>query len=247
MKGDFKIYFMKYKGVHMNIAICDIDKEFASIIKLKIEEKLGSVDVDIYTDSKLLMQSDKVYDCVFLYMDMPDINGIDMARCIREKYTFTKMIFILSKLDAVVEVMKYNPYRFIRKEHLEEDIKEVIAVLKEKSEEELQYINFTIPGERKPLRFNIKDIVMFEVFRHELKIKLEDKEVRIKATLEILEKTLEAKGFIRVHKSYIANYLWIEDIIRNAVILNNGQRVPLSRQKKQTVIQRLNSLRSNKN
>ena len=88
----------------MNIAICDIDKEFASIIKLKIEEKLGSVDVDIYTDSKLLMQSDKVYDCVFLYMDMPDINGIDMARCIREKYTFTKMIFILSKLDAVVEV-----------------------------------------------------------------------------------------------------------------------------------------------
>ena len=93
MKGDFKIYFMKYKGVHMNIAICDIDKEFASIIKLKIEEKLGSVDVDIYTDSKLLMQSDKVYDCVFLYMDMPDINGIDMARCIREKYTFTKMIF----------------------------------------------------------------------------------------------------------------------------------------------------------
>ena len=125
----------------MNIAICDIDKEFASIIKLKIEEKLGSVDVDIYTDSKLLMQSDKVYDCVFLYMDMPDINGIDMARCIREKYTFTKMIFILSKLDAVVEVMKYNPYRFIRKEHLEEDIKEVIAVLKEKSEEkQLFYI-----------------------------------------------------------------------------------------------------------
>ena len=147
---------MKYKGVHMNIAICDIDKEFASIIKLKIEEKLGSVDVDIYTDSKLLMQSDKVYDCVFLYMDMPDINGIDMARCIREKYTFTKMIFILSKLDAVVEVMKYNPYRFIRKEHLDEDIKEVIAVLKEKSEEELQYINFTIPGERKPLRFIYK-------------------------------------------------------------------------------------------
>mgnify|MGYP000305127717 CR=1 FL=1 len=240
-------YFMKYKGVHMNIAICDIDKEFASIIKLKIEEKLGSVDVDIYTDSKLLMQSDKVYDCVFLYMDMPDINGIDMARCIREKYTFTKMIFILSKLDAVVEVMKYNPYRFIRKEHLEEDIKEVIAVLKEKSEEELQYINFKILGERKPLRFNIKDIVMFEVFRHELKIKLEDKEVRIKATLEILEKTLEAKGFIRVHKSYIVNYLWIEDIIRNEVILNNGQRVPLSRQKKQMVIQRLNSLRSNKN
>lgn len=201
MEGDFKIYFMKYKGVHMNIAICDIDKEFASIIKLKIEEKLGSVDVDIYTDSKLLMQSDKVYDCVFLYMDMPDINGIDMARCIREKYTFTKMIFILSKLDAVVEVMKYNPYRFIRKEHLDEDIKEVIAVLKEKSEEELQYINFTIPGERKPLRFNIKDIVMFEVFRHELKIKLEDKEVRIKATLEILEKLWKRKvlsGYIKV-------------------------------------------------
>ena len=157
------------------------------------------------------------------------------------------MIFILSKLDAVVEVMKYNPYRLIRKEHLEEDIKEVIAVLKEKSEEELQYINFKIPGERKPLRFNIKDIVMFEVFRHELKIKLEDKEVRIKATLEILEKTLEEKGFIRVHKSYIVNYLWIEDIIRNEVILNNGQRVPLSRQKKQTVIQKLNSLWSNKN
>lgn len=130
---------------------------------------------------------------------------------------------------------------------MEEDIKEVIAVLKEKSEEELQYINFKIPGERKPLRFNIKDIVMFEVFRHELKIKLEDKEVRIKATLEILEKTLEEKGFIRVHKSYIVNYLWIEDIIRNEVILNNGQRVPLSRQKKQTVIQKLNSLWSNKN
>ena len=143
--------------------------------------------------------------------------------------------------------MKYNPYRLIRKEHLEEDFKEIIAVLKEKNEEELQYINFKIPGERKPLRLNIKYIVMFEVFRHELKMKLENKEVRIKATLEILEKTLETKGFIRVHKSYIVNYLWIEDIIRNEVILNNGQRVPLSRQKKQTVIQKLNSLRSNKN
>ena len=66
-----------------------------SIIKLKIEEKLGSVDVDIYTDSKLLMQSDKVYDCVFLYMDMPDINGIDMARCIRKKYIYKDDIYII--------------------------------------------------------------------------------------------------------------------------------------------------------
>ena len=231
----------------MKIAVLDEDKEFASVAKTRIEEKMDMAEVDMYTDSRILMESANVYDCMFLNIDMPDINGIDIAKSIKEKGMYTDIIFVSSKQNKIFEAIKYNPFRFIRKNHMEEDFKEVIAALKEKNEEKLKYIDVEIPGERKPLRLNIKDIVMFEAYRHELKMKLENKEVRIKATLEILEKTLAAKGFIRVHKSYIVNYLWIEDIIRNEVILNNGQRVPLSRQKKEAVIQRLNSLRTNKN
>ncbi len=44
-----------------------------------------------------------------------------------------------------------------------------------------------------------------------------------------LEENLAEKGFIRVHKGFLVNYQYIDTITNTAVILTDGQEVPLSR------------------
>jgi DNA-binding LytR/AlgR family response regulator len=64
----------------------------------------------------------------------------------------------------------------------------------------------------------------------------------VKKTLAAIEEKIGNDAFIRVHRSYIVNINWIRDIDDSSLVIN-GKLIPISRNNRQTLMNKLNLLK----
>ena len=160
---------------------------------------------------------------------MPQITGIDIAKKLRIKLESTEIIFVTNKDEMVYDIIQYTPFRFIRKSRLEIEIEEALETyLKKKNHQNAIYFFSTEQG-KKPV--NIVTIVYIEVKSHKLTIYEQDKVFSANGNLNTIEKEISQYGFIRIHKSYLVNFRYINLICQKEVTLDNGNTLPLSRRK----------------
>ena len=62
------------------------------------------------------------YDIYFLDIDMPNINGINIAEKINKFYQDSKIIFCSMRDDLVFDTHSVNSFFFIRKSNVESDL-----------------------------------------------------------------------------------------------------------------------------
>ena len=79
------------------------------------------------------------------------------------------------------------------------------------------------------------DILYVESMQNYLKLHFKDKTLIIYQTMISLEELLPKNSFFRIHKSYLVNILHI-DLITGNKLLINGQELPISRQRKDELL-----------
>ena len=72
-------------------------------------------------------------------------------------------------------------------------------------------------------------IIYVECTNKTLSIVMENEKLEITYKLTDLEEMLKGYGFIRIHKGYLVNYRYIFSIERGEVILDIGERLPVSK------------------
>ncbi len=215
----------------MKIAICDDDQLFTEILREKIEiiftaENLN-FDISIFNNSTNLIDSVSQYDMIFLDVEMPDVSGEKIAhRIIASKYK-TLVIFVTNHDDFVSKSFRYKPFGFIRKNKLDFELQETIFNLKEYLSDNTLLFLFEYQGKTMTVKFH--EIVYIEVIGHYTTMHTVTREFKLLKTLSAIEKQLQHKGFIRTHKSFLVNCDHIFSVEKNCVILNSGQKIPLSR------------------
>ncbi|MBQ8011028.1 MAG: LytTR family transcriptional regulator, partial [Oscillospiraceae bacterium] len=66
-------------------------------------------------------------------------------------------------------------------------------------------------------------------------------EYKVNETLSTLLEKYEDCGFIKTHKSYLVNYLYIYEFRRNCVVLDNQVELPLSKNRTSEIKQQYTS------
>ena len=103
----------------MQIAICDDEKSFRNDLKeVLIEYKTKKrVHIDIYEfeDGNSLLNSNVIFDVVFIDFQMPELNGLETARILRLKNCICSIIFITSYPQFVFDSFEVQPFRFFAK------------------------------------------------------------------------------------------------------------------------------------
>jgi DNA-binding LytR/AlgR family response regulator len=214
------------------IAICDDDENFTlelgHTVKEIFETNLQSYEISIFNDGTALLFSEIEFDVLFLDIDMPNISGIEIANILRKNNTQIILIFVTWYEDMVYTSLKYKPFRFLRKKFIKEEINEVINDLIE----ELNEINefYSIKTNAALSQIKIRDIMYFEVYDHQILIHIRNSDV-LEANLALskIEKRLNNKGFIRIHNSYLVNYVYIFSIEKSEIILDGKIKLPLSK------------------
>lgn len=221
------------------ILICDDDLIFGQLLEKKVKaymkERQIKCETELYTDGNELLEKlrKKTPEAIFLDIDMPAISGMEMAEQIFKNCINTNVIFVTNRDDLVFQAIHYQPFRFIRKEKLEEELEEALGKLMEKIDKDEKMLelqtkdgNVVVP---------LKDVIYLESCKHYLTVYHQDGCSEIRGKISNFEKWMTDYGFIRIHRSYLVNMHYIKTIRANGVELDNDELLPISREKVQEI------------
>ncbi|MEN9571723.1 MAG: hypothetical protein RL172_2954 [Bacteroidota bacterium] len=170
-------------------------------------------------------------DLMFVDINMPDINGIDLVSSLQQKplviftTAYKKFAYNGFELDAVDYLLK--PIDFDR---FKKGVNKAIEILQHKSvakngEEDVLFVR----SEYKMVKILLDEVELIEGLEDYIKINIEGtKPILTLMTMKaILEKLPPAK-FLRVHRSYIVCLTKIVSVMNKKLLLQSGKIIPVS-------------------
>lgn len=219
----------------MQIAICDDDVDFAEKCKRLVEQELVRLheepNVLLYHDGSVFLSEHPACDAVFLDIDMPEVNGFDIAR---ESGLFGEalIVFISRHDELVYSSLRFRPFRFIRKSHLKSELPESIESLSRVIRKRNAGKKYRFLAKTGEVFLDLHDIEYIEIYGHWLHVRVAGGgHIECYGSLSKLEKQLAPFGFLRTHKSYLVNCRYIYSIEKGKVVLDDKTEILLSRYK----------------
>ncbi len=193
------------------------------IIKNTIFHLCYGTDVMVQFSSFQNPSDEKIMDYFDMYIldiDMPDLNGFELANKIYVKYPRAVIVFCTMHENLVYDSFRLNAFYFVRKNNLEEDltysIKKYLSLQSNST-----YIARTTGGIEK---IPYDQIIYFEVTHNDMYIHLENStEIRERKSMQKLSAELVSMGFIQIGKSFLVNMKHIQRINDRKVFLSNNQ------------------------
>ncbi|MDE6209782.1 MAG: LytTR family DNA-binding domain-containing protein [Lachnospiraceae bacterium] len=233
----------------LNIAICDDDLIFASRIETILLEisryRLIEMDIEVYSDGSELWKdvfSGKVFDLLYLDIEMVQLNGIDVAKRIRENNTSVIIIYISNYDNYFIELFEVEPFRFIKKPVDEKIFLSYFDKAYERIIQDEAYFEYKF--NKIPHKILTKDIIYFESSGRLIKVLDTNGEGKFYGKLNILERQLQSGkiSFLRIHQSYLVNYCFIKEISFSKVVLMDGTELQISEDRQKAIRARYNEL-----
>ena len=228
----------------LKIAILDDDKTALMISTSAVEAflKEKAVEYNVFPFSNplnfLASAKEEKFDLSFLDIDMPEMNGLEVANQLSEIAKNGQIIFLSQREDLVFECLKFHPFGFIRKSKLIDDFSLMMNQFYQTiNNTESDETKIDIIDKTKTVSFKIKEIVYIEGDRNYQKVVLKDKTSQnIRVAMGSLEEKLKEYGFIRIHKGYLLNYLYIRSIEGEEVYLTTGGSLPMAKKRKDEIM-----------
>jgi len=188
-------------------------------------------------DALEFITSDKA-DLVFVDINMPDLNGMDFVKSLKEKpgiiFTTAYSEYALDgfKVDAIDYLLKpisYNDFlRAVNKAKL------LLGNIEQKRDSaKASADHLFVKSEYKIMRIELSDIKYIESMHEYVRIHLvNEKPVMTLLSMKTIEEQLPKEKFMRVHRSYIVNKEKIKVVERNRIIFDNNVYIPVSDQYK---------------
>ncbi len=219
----------------LKIAVCDdnkVDQDY--VIKLLREyasENGVILEIQAFISAEQFLfqyAEEKDYHIIVLDIEMEKMNGVELAKKLREDNKEIQIFFVTGFSDYILEGYEVDALHYLMKPVSREKVFSVMkkAVSNLKGEEKVLFVHEN--GEM--LKIMTKNIFYVEVFSHACIIHTTEGNVETKMTISELEKKL-FDGFIRVHRSYLVNLERIKKIAKAEIFLENGNTVPLARRK----------------
>ncbi len=219
----------------MRIAICDDEEIFRRSVCEKINE-IYKDDIDMVlrifergeTLIKDFKENDSAYDIIFLDIEMENINGIDTARNIRKINTDVLIAFLTSHEEFAKDGYEVNAFRYLSKPIREDKLIECIENAKKICDGAKKII---IKYKDEEIILKATNIIYLEAQNKDIYIHTRDNVYVQKNNLSYYENQLKECGFFRVHRSFIINFNYVKSYTNKEVLLDNNEKVNLSRLK----------------
>ena len=223
---------------NLKFYICDDNIDFADRIKKEInlymDDRRDYETVVFNSGVALLKQFDKqVADVVLLDIDMPEMDGFEVASLLQKRKEDILILFVTSHEDKVYQSYDYHPFWFIRKSHMH-DLQVVIPKLLRKIdvEEERKRLTFNLKAVNCVVEIDINTVIYIESYKNDIII--QDRvsgEKRVRCKITDAEKQLYPLNIIRIQNGILVNCRYISKITSREVILTDGTHFGLSRSK----------------
>lgn len=216
----------------LKLALCDDDSALLEILE-KYFDKLddSSLDYDIYFSADELykhIKNQKIrYDVYLLDIEMKGMNGLELARCLREQDSNSLIVFLTSYSKYVFGVFEVITFDFLLKPieyskfvKLIQKIKRYLQITKRTFVFSYRKNSFSIPCE---------EIYYIEKSGRRAYLYTKNKEYIFNMTLDEIWKQLDPTVFVSIYPSCIVNLSYVREIVRNELILKTGNKLYVSK------------------
>ncbi len=166
-------------------------------------------------------------DLIFLDIDMPQINGMDLYKQLKQD---SVVVFITAHSDYAVQGFDLNALDYLLKPFTFERFKKATDKAKEYfSQFSLQKTSghIFVRADYSLQKIIVDDILFIEALDDYLKIHIEgQKTIVARMTMKAILEKLAHSGFMRVHRSYIVPVKKIESL-RNKTIIIKEALIPI--------------------
>ncbi len=218
----------------MNIAICDDEAVFVDTVKKIIDEYKSDSEIELNTfcfnsGYELLALNEKI-DIAILDVEMPDIDGLEVGKRLRDKNANVVLIYITAYGKYLDDSLDLNAFRFFEKpvderrfcKGFDRAIKRVYElssniVVKENSE------LFKIPT---------NDVIFIEIesdTHRKTRVITQERVYTSTKKMDYWEEQLADNNFAKPHKSYLVNLNHISKYNESKIQLAGQYSIPISR------------------
>lgn len=235
----------------IKFALCDDNADYIENtlkpVLLSAVARSGVV-AEIYTyndGNELIKDFERLSGCdvVVLDIDMPTINGKEVAQKLRVLDSSFFLLFVTSYKSEIYSTIPYRINAFLPKDMARADMeKEFQRVIGEFQKFKPQYELFETEekGEHFAIRIALDDIFYFSCVSRTIYLHTGSRRYRLcgKKLSKIADKYLD-KGFFEVCRGYIVNISKIKSVNNLDAELDNGETVPISRRKTKELLERI--------
>jgi DNA-binding LytR/AlgR family response regulator len=212
---------------------CITDFANNSGISISVESFKAGLDfLDVYNSN---------YDAIFLDINMPHLNGLDVARKIRQIDDEVPIAFVTNIAKCAINGYEVGAIGFVLKPVTYADIETVLKKAIKIASSREQTIIVKSNGNLK--RVNVSGVCYVEVQNNTVYLNMSDSSVLpVRTTLTDIEtKLLESnKSFVRCNNCYLVNLKFVTDVCGDMVTVN-GNRLVISRHRKKLFLDQLTS------
>ncbi len=174
--------------------------------------------------------ADQPVDLIFLDIQMPELNGLELSRMLPET---TRIVFTTAFEQYALEGFRINALDYLLKPISYADFLEAcnkalqwFTLLSQQNEpgtRETEITSIFVKSEYKLLQINLDDIRYIEGLKDYVKIHTEQSSRPILSLMNMkaIEQMLPASRFIRVHRSFIVQKSKIREIDRNRIVFGD--------------------------
>lgn len=210
-------------------------------------------------DSAIQLIHDQKPNLVFLDIKMPEKDGFELLKAVSE-INF-EVIFVTAYNEYAIQAIKICAIDYLLKPINTPELIKAVQKVENKITKDFtnkafhHYISNTQANSSKKIALPTHEQVDFVDINNIIRLEGENNYTHvflsnnsrklISKTLKEFENLLSDLGFVRIHRSHLVNANHIETYLKNDggyIVLNNGHRLPISRNRKAEILEKINRL-----
>lgn len=212
----------------LKIVLVDDEIEQHNLIRKTFENLSEVSEFLTYQSPKTFLfdwEELKDVDTVFLDVEMPEMNGLDLAKQLRQKDRDIPIVFMTAYSQFALESYEVNAFDYLLKPIDQEKVENLLKRLKSIKPTLEPTLFVELDGLHKLIQ---NQIYALEAQGHQTKIILENESLLVRESFSSLKNRL-CSDFVMSHRSYLINLNHVKQVQSDTVILENNERIPLSR------------------
>ena len=209
------------------VAICDDEKTIRDLLEEKVREMIPSVVIEQFPSGKELLRSKTKADILFLDIQMPEMDGMEVAKILRKERMDTLLVFITAAPEYVFEAFDVGAFHYLVKPLSDDKFHEVFgkAVREVENrkfkdgETDEKYMMVQAGGIHTKILF--RDMIYAEVFNRKVIIHTVNGDTEYYGRLSDLEKKA-GEDFFRPHRSYLIHFKFVQRYDAKSIVMKKG-------------------------
>lgn len=235
-------------------AICDDEQTMLDYLyeHISVEFKRQGTDIKIgkFTSGKDFLNAHEAepFDVVFLDIRMPDIDGFEVAKELRDSSDNTQIIFVTTEDGLVYDSFDYQPFWFIPKTNPEILKAKLQTAIKKLTDRMAQNRKICLKLPRGEERYIYSDTILYIYSQSNyLNIVRKSETINIREKITVFSENLPLQMFVRIHNRYIVNMQQIAavDCTDYKIVLKNEEVLYVSRAYKSSFLEQYNLYQRN--